>query len=356
MSEHPTDHELIEFARHQLSGNRVVAVDDHLAGCSACRTRAAALGGAVRAAASLRSDVLALDAHLSDDELHQYVSGDVSAAVRTRVARHLGECQACAEAVEDLRRFAAARSSQRPRAYLYLAAAAAILLLALSALMVSNWMDRETPGGAEAFAGLEALPAGEQARVRAAIDAGVVELPTSLSEMVAASERLMSADAEQPFRLIAPLATYTVSDRPVFEWQAMPGVEEYSIAVFTADLESVAGPVRVTSTTWTPSEPLARGREYVWQVEARRGREAFTAPMPPAPPARFRVMDAQSAATLTRISREQPDAHLVLGILFAQAGARDEAEHHFLRVPRDGPYAAFARRMREHLRASGEVR
>jgi hypothetical protein len=149
---------------------------------------------------------------------------------------------------------------------------------------------------------------------------------------------------------VAPLFATTVSDRPEFRWDAFPEAEAYTVAVLDEDLQPVAGPVTLTATTWTPTEPLARDRSYVWQVTARRGNESVTVPAPPSPPARFRVMDEQEAELLERVSRAAPDSHLLLGILYTQAGARHEAESHLRQVPPGSPHASVAFRTLRELR------
>jgi hypothetical protein len=196
-------------------------------------------------------------------------------------------------------------------------------------------------------------PPDEATRVRAALTAGAADLPASLTELTNQSETPMgNQPADASFQPIAPVATVAMSDRPTFRWSAVRGADEYSVAVFDVDLRQVARSASLTDTSWTPPQPLRRDRLYMWQVTARRGNESLVAPAPPMPPARFRVMNEPAAATLERISENHPGAHLLLGILYTEAGARYEAETHLREVSPSDPYAAVARRTLERLRTA----
>jgi hypothetical protein len=205
--------------------------------------------------------------------------------------------------------------------------------------------------------GLEQLPPIEQSKVEAALGNGAAELPPSVAGMSSRSEALMGErSAETSFSLAEPLHTATLSDRPLFRWEPFPGADEYTVGVSDENLQAVAGPVTVSGTTWAPDIRFSRDRAYVWQVTARRGNESVTSPAPPAPPARFRVLDEATADLLERISRAAPDSHLLLGILYTQAGARHEAEAHLRQVPQTDPYASVAARTLERLQDPTAVR
>jgi hypothetical protein len=75
----------------------------------------------------------------------------------------------------------------------------------------------------------------------------------------------------------------------------------------------------------------------------------MTAPAAPAPPATFHVIDASSAAVLERVEAERPQAHLLLGILYMQAGIPDAAKRHLQQVRSAEAYGDVARRSLERL-------
>jgi hypothetical protein len=347
VNSHPSDAELRGFVRHTLAAEQVIAIDDHLVVCDACRARASAIGRAGAKLVELAADVLVVEAHLTDEQLQQYVGNEIPAEGRERLARHLAECEMCGLAVNDLQHWSAA--SPRPRQRVYLAAAAAAVLLLLSPFAISRWFSGDAVRETASVAGLELLSSDQQEQVMEALRAGVAEPPSILTDMMTGSEVLMGTAGTQPFRLTAPLMTVTVTDRPTFRWDALPGADDYVIAVLDAGLRPVAGPITLSATTWTPSEPLARGGSYVWQVSARRGTTSVTVPAPPAPLARFSVMDAANASSVERVLRIAPDAHLLLGLVLAQAGARQEAAVHLRQVPADDPYGHVARRTLERL-------
>jgi hypothetical protein len=344
---HLSDRELYAFVRHDIAADRAIAVDDHLAACADCRRRASTVGDAEARLDELSAD-LRSDPHFSEEQVQQYLSGELSGADRTRLDEHLGVCRTCANEVAELRRWTATGS--HPRSRLYLAAAAAIIVVALVPFALSRRSPAGPPGVEESLAGLDLLPADEAARVNAALSAGVVDLPVSLTELTNGTETLMGKPAGASFQPIAPVATIVVSDRPVFRWSALPDAEGYTVSVFDVDLRQAVRSAELTDTSWTPPQPLPRDRVYVWQITARRASESLIAPAPPSPPARFRVVDEATATTIERVSRNQPRSHLLLGILHAQAGAREEAEEHLQEVPSTDPRIEVARRTLERLR------
>jgi hypothetical protein len=233
----------------------------------------------------------------------------------------------------------------------WLAAAAALVLLLLTPLALRWW---KPAGGissdAASLAGLESLAAAEQRAIRLALQAGAAEPPARLADLKARPEVLMGHVPEGSFRPLEPLGTVVVTDRPRFRWQPLAGAESYTVSVFDEAARRVAESPALHDTSWMPSEPLERGRVLVWQVRARSGAESLTAPVPPDPPARFRVLEVEPAQLLERVAREHPSSHLLLGLLYAQAGARAEADRHLGLVESPDPHAEVARRTRELLR------
>lgn len=313
---HPDDAELRAFVRHALPADRTLAVDDHLAVCEPCRARAAAIGGASSALVAL--------------------SVDLESAAREPAPP--------------------AERAWRAPAGRWLPLAAAVAIFALASIAGWRWWLASPAPEAPAIAGLERLSVERRARVQAALDAGVADLPPRLLALRQEPEVLLGAGAAPTFRLTAPLTTVTVGDRPEFRWQPIPGARAYTIAVFDDDLQPVAGPATVTETRWTPPQALVRDREYLWQVTAAVGAATVTVPAPPEPLARFRVMDAATAAALDAVVGAAPEAHLVLGLALAQAGARQEALDRLRLVPDTDPNAAVAQRTVRRLEALAGAR
>ena len=194
--------------------------------------------------------------------------------------------------------------------------------------------------------GLAALPADAQDRVRAALAAGSVPLPAPIAALAGRREPLMGPPGPPaPFRVTGPVATAVAGDRPELAWEPLAGAGEYTVTIADEQGRPIGAGVRVRGTTFTPAEPLARGRVFTWQVSAQAGSRVLVAPAPPAPPARFAVLDAATAARLAQLEREHADAHVLLGILYAQAGVVADARRHLQAVPPTDPHAVAARRI-----------
>jgi len=350
---HLADAELRRFADGTLPASELLRVDDHLSGCEQCRDRAGALNDAPRALGSLRAELSESTAHLSDEEVQLCVASQLAPHRRDGVAGHLRDCVTCARQVEELRSWAATGGHVRSRAWLGLAAA--IVLAVLIPAMWTMRAGRQEPS--TALPGLDALGPAEQSQVRTALSAGVATLPAFLADLNGTRETLMgrpSPAASDAFRLTAPVGTGTASDQPDFAWQPLSGARDYVVTVFDEHSNVVARSSSLARPGWRPSDPLPRGRTYVWQVAASRNGEVVTMPQAPEPAARFRVIDGHAAEVLQRVERSQPQAHVLLGVLNMNAGVRDEAARQFRQVQPTDPGADVARRSLERLDTFGQ--
>ena len=343
MTTHLTDAELRDFVAGTASAEDLLRADDHVSGCDLCRTRAlAGAGHSIARFDDLVAQLHPLSDHLSDEELQALVDGTLQPGARTAAQEHLASCSTCAAQMADLRSWAAA-SSAPPRRALVWALAAAVALAVLVPAVI--WKTRTTSQAALP-PGFAALGAAEQEQVRAALARGAAMLPDFMADLEASREVLMGPGAAErdAFTLVAPAGTATLSDRPQFEWQGAARADSYVVAVFDARGTEIARSPTLTEARWIPAEALDRERSYVWQVTARRGHETVTAPAAPMPPARFRIVDVQTADTLQRLQREHPDAHLVLGILDMEAGIVDAAARQLRQVPSNDPSFDVAQR------------
>ena len=353
--DHLSDEHIEGYARRTLGPADLLAVDDHLAACAPCRDRAAALAGTAHALASLLADLRTPDAHLSEADVAEHVAGRTAGDAAAALDAHLRACATCAREVADLRRWADGRvPSRRLR---YAAAAAVLLAAALIPALVHRSRVPEVgspspAAGLESLAGYASLPAAAQQRVRSAIQAGAASVPADVAALAGPTERLMGISPPPSFRLTSPLATAVVSDRPTLRWEPIEGAREYAVTITDEALRPVAQSPALHETSWAPAAPLARGRVYLWQVTARRDADTLTAPAPPAPLAKMKILDGDAARLIEETARAHPDAHLVLGILAAEAGVRGEAESHLQQVPPTDRYQAVARKTLERVRRS----
>jgi anti-sigma factor RsiW len=358
---HLTDAQLKAFVTGTASPDDVLAADDHLAVCAACRKLVSALdaNGAERAErdaiGALRQALLPVDVHLADEEVQAYVAGTLDADARARVDAHIGDCGTCAHQIEELRAWAAGatptvRDTRNPRrSALRWYALAAAILFAIVLPVGYYWQASRPRPDLPALPGFAGLPAEAQERVRTAVSSGTVALPREIAELAGRRDTLMGRVKAPGFGVVAPVATAVTDDRPVFTWRPLEGADSYDLAVLDDRGQPAAATSVVEGTTARLTEALPRGRVYTWQVTARAGARLVTAPAAPEPVARFKVIDEATASVLRRLEREHPDSHVLLVILYLQAGAVDDAVRHMRAVDANDPYAPLARRALEQL-------
>lgn len=197
------------------------------------------------------------------------------------------------------------------------------------------------------LAGLEQLPSSVQQKVRAALQTGRVEQSPALAQVAIEPSTLLGmSQGGLPFPLIGPLGEVVRSERPTFRWHVMGGAQSYTVTVTDADLNVIATSPPLNTTQWRISKPLKAGGIYSWQVTAVKDNgERITAPVLPAPQAKFKVIDRSSSEMLQQTQRTYPDSHLTLAVLYAEAGLLDEAEHELRALIRDNPRAAIAQKL-----------
>jgi len=148
---------------------------------------------------------------------------------------------------------------------------------------------------------------------------------------------LMGADDEgRRFAIIEPAGKVLLADRPAFKWTWLGGAEGYVVEVYDAQFNLVSSSPLLKGLNWTAPQ-LARGQVYSWQVKAIRGGQEFIAPRPPAPQAKFRILDQAAAAEISRARRDYASSRLLLGLLYARAGLLAEAEREFRALQKANP-------------------
>jgi anti-sigma factor RsiW len=358
---HVTDTAIDAFGRRGLTAPELVQFADHLAACEECRGRVAARRNLAADRIGLEGD-LGLIEHVSEEEIHAYVDRRLDSDRRFHVAAHLRQCQACEAEVSDLERFAAKSHPQRHwRRPTYLGLAAAAVLV----VAVATWRTTQAPeahvvvalhdkGSAislDADGTLHAhgsLGATATEIVRRALVSGALAVPAAVRDLAGAPGTLMGGSEAAAFHLEAPVATRVLEDRPTFHWTLVPGATSYTVTVQQQDGGDIVSSSALTTATWTPDRPLTRGRTYLWQVAASGGGREVVAPLPPAPPAKFAVLDTATALELARL----PPSHAVRGILYANVGLLDDAEQELTALAAVNPESALVRSLLRQLRAS----
>jgi hypothetical protein len=188
--------------------------------------------------------------------------------------------------------------------------------------------------------------------VKKALERKAVSPPQFLAALVGKQGHLMGgAEGAQGFGVQAPIGTVVATTAPTFVWRPLEGATSYRVEVFDASGNEAARGEGLTETRWTPEKPLPPGRVYQWNVFAlREGQEIDQAPKPPAPPAKFKVLEATNAAELERARRLYTGSPLTLGVLYAEAGLLDDAEREFDQIVKANPHSEVARRLRNSVR------
>jgi hypothetical protein len=160
-----------------------------------------------------------------------------------------------------------------------------------------------------------------------------------------------SDESRDRFSVIEPVRTVTLSDRPTFRWSQLDGATAYVVEIYDEEFDLVATSPQITDHRWRAPQSLKRGRTYAWQVKATKDGQELFSPQPPAPQAKFRILDEAKAKELARARRAYASSHLTLGLLYTQAGLLDEAEREFRALQRANPDSAFAGRLLKRVRA-----
>ena len=346
-SPHVTDAEIERFRRRELPGAALVAFSDHAAECDECRARLMGASDLEVAEAAFDAAVGLSGGHVPEVEVHAYVDDGLDAARRREIDAHLERCGDCAEEIRDLQQFAAGSRTLRQRStwwYIGMAAAAAIVLAATVSgllrsreapiLMVLN--DGTATIRVDALGHLnlaDRLTSTDATRIREALVSRRLTVPAGVATSATAESRLRGEAGDAPFRVLAPLATAVLSDTPSFRWSPFADDAVYIVRLRDETAGAMINSPPVRAVEWVPSTPLARGHTYAWQVESSSHGQEYTAPAPPAPAASFIVLDATNAARLAQV----PDSHLIRGILYADAGALDDAQWEFSALSAQNP-------------------
>ena len=129
----------------------------------------------------------------------------------------------------------------------------------------------------------------------------------------------------------------------------MEGATGYVVDVYDDKLTRIITSSQLIDTSWTAPQSLKRGGIYSWQVTASKGGEEIISPRPPAPPAKFRILDQTLANEIVQARRAYASSYLTLALIYTQAGLLDEAEQEFRALQRANPNSTISRRLLANL-------
>ena len=204
------------------------------------------------------------------------------------------------------------------------------------------------------LSGADTLPPAYQDRVKKALTSQRIERSSQLQGLSRPSSSLMGSDDQgHGFAVIEPVGDVVLNNRPSFRWSPMEGATGYVVEVYDDQFKLLTSSQQLTGRSWTTPEALARGKVYSWQVKAITDGQEVTSPRPPAPQAKFRVLDQARANEIAQAKRAYGSSHLTLGLLYADAGLLREAEQEFRLLRRANPNSEIARKL---LRQVQEIR
>lgn len=196
------------------------------------------------------------------------------------------------------------------------------------------------------LSGAEDQPPAYQNLIRKAFTNGRLERSAQLEGLTRPGSLLMSEDnVASGFGVIEPAGTVLLSNQPTLRWSTLAGASAYTVEVYDADFNLVVASPPLTRQAWSLPQALPRGRVYSWQVKAMKDGQEITSPRPPAPQAKFRVLDQARANELTKARRAYPSAHLTLALLYADAGLLKDAEQELRAVQKANPDSELARKL-----------
>src|SRR5215213_2367121 len=348
-------------------------------------------------------------AHLTAEQTAGYVDGALSGEALQTASDHLSSCEHCALSVEDLRAFrdevapsleleyqpAAVPSSPAvtpptegrwSRTFASLLALFRVppvpafgAALAVILLAVFGWLawpptqpepapTQPEPAAAVAqlndgrgqltlnregrLSGADALPTAYREMLKDALAGRRLERSSQLKGLSRPGSSLMSSEAEGvEFSVLDPVGNVLLTDRPTFRWSPLEGATAYVVEVYDDGFNLVATSPQLTARSWAAPQTLPRGKVYSWQVKAVKDGPEVKAPRPPAPQARFRVLDRAKANEIARAKRAYPSSHLTLALLYAEAGLLNESERELRLLQRANPNSELARSLLRQVQA-----
>jgi hypothetical protein len=395
MIEHPTKRELDEYRSRALAPAAFSSVHRHVATCPSCAAQCP--DDLARDLEVLHTALLEEETpyHLSPAEVTAYARGTANEIDLEIADSHLSDCATCRKEVQ--RHAPAEVKTFKPRRLSFINAwrVAAVVACAIIVIVLAIWLLRSKPAPRKeqvsnpvntstpapdiqppaavvpelalvlndgsrkvtvdkqgTLAGLERLPSSVQEKVRAALQTGRLEPSSALAQVAIEQSTLLGMSRGLPFPIIGPLGEVVRSERPTFRWHVSGGVQSYTVTVTDADLNVIATSPPLKTPHWRISNPLKAGGIYSWQVTALKDDGTkITAPVLPAPQAKFKIIDRSISEMLQQAQRTYPDSHLTLAVLYAEAGLIDDAEQELRTLIRDNPRAGIAQKLLRQVQA-----
>jgi hypothetical protein len=202
------------------------------------------------------------------------------------------------------------------------------------------------------LSGADALPPAYRKLLKEALTNPRIERSPQLKGLARPGSSLMGSETQGgEFSVLDPVGSVLMSDRPTFRWSAFAGASAYVVEVYDDRFNLLASSPQLTARSWSSPHTLPRGRVYSWQVKAVKDGQEIKSPRPPAPQAKFRVLDRAKADELARARRAYPSSHLTLGLLYAEVGLLKESEQELRLLQKANPDSELARALLRQVQA-----
>ncbi len=374
--------ELQSFLQGKMPASALLECDDHLAACPQCREELELEAGLTSSKANVESLLQSPPAHIDYEQLQRMVDNE---PVPPAVLQHVAGCASCSRELAELRAFAgkiaamprsaskitsisAGRRLQIPHSWFALAA---VLVLAVAAGL--SWRSL-THGTAPAIAslsdgggqisldsagklhGADGLPEADRHALQSAMLTGRIDAVIPPKFTGQKTETMLGAPTPATgFKVLSPIDRVLIDDKVLFKWEPVAGASAYRVTVFDPAYQKVAESPAISQTDWQMTTPLPRGVTYTWTVTAEKANGTVRAPIPPQPEAVFKVASQDEAATIGQLEQAHPSDHLLLAVLYARAGAVDDARNQLDLLARDNPNSALVPRLKDSLAQASQA-
>lgn len=202
------------------------------------------------------------------------------------------------------------------------------------------------------LSGADTLPPAYREMLKDALAGRRLERSSQLKGLSRPGSSLMGSETEgAEFSVLDPVGGVLLNDRPTFRWTALEGATAYVVEVYDDAFNLVATSPQLNARSWAAPQTLPRGKVYSWQVKALKDGQEVKSPRPPAPQAKFRVLDRAKADELARAKRAYTSSHLTLALLYADAGLLKEAEQELRLLQRANPDSELPRTLLRQIQA-----
>ncbi len=176
-----------------------------------------------------------------------------------------------------------------------------------------------------------------------------VGTPNLLAGLIGKQGSLLGESENRPFDLIAPVGTVLLEGRPNFRWKTLKDATGYRVRVYDRDFKEVASSEVLKDTNWIPTNSFQRGEKYSWIVTAYLSDKEVSSPVPPAPEARFMVLDSAKYKELQEAKLDVGRSHLLSGLVYAQFGMLDESVQEFQQLAVENPDSQIAKKLLDRV-------